>query len=56
MEPFTFYILGMGITYATPIYDIEDGKKVFAGVLAVDYKCKCYFFELLCVTLLIYEK
>ena len=56
MDSFPFYTLGMVITYATQIYDIEDGKKCFAGVLAVDYKCKCCFYEFLCVTLLIYEK
>ena len=55
-ELLTFYAMVMGITYATPIYDIEDGKKVFAGVLSADYGCKCCFFELLCVTIIIYEK
>ena len=30
MEPFPFYTLCMVITYATHIYDIEDGKKLFA--------------------------
>ena len=56
MEPLPFYTMVMGITYATPIHDIEDWKKVFAGFLNVDYKCKCCFFELISVTLLIYKK
>jgi len=38
LDPYPFFELGMGITYTHPIYDIVDGKNVFAGVLAVDYR------------------
>lgn len=40
-KPFTFFALAIGMTYATPIYSIDDatGRQVFAGVLAVDYRC-----------------
>jgi hypothetical protein len=41
MKPFPFFDLAMGVTYATPIYSTEKatGREVFAGVLAVDYRC-----------------
>ena len=38
LDPYPFFDLGLGITNAHPIYDIIDGKNVFAGVLAVDYR------------------
>jgi hypothetical protein len=40
--PYPFYSLGIGVTFAQPIYtqDEETGRQVFAGVLAVDYRCK----------------
>jgi len=38
LDPYPFFDLGLGITNAHPIYDIVDGKNVFAGVLAVDYR------------------
>ena len=42
-SPYPFFTLGMGVTYARPIYDTDptnDGLQVFAGVIAVDYRCK----------------
>jgi len=43
MDPFIFFGsdgkgIVMGITVTQPIYDAVDGKNVFAGVLAVDYR------------------
>lgn len=40
--PFAFFTLGLGITYAEPIYttDEDTGRQVFAGVIAVDYRCE----------------
>ena len=40
--PFPFFTLGLGITYAEPIYTTEEttGRQIFAGVIAVDYRCK----------------
>ena len=45
LKPFPFFTLGIGVTYATPIYstDPTDGKQIFEGVLAVDYRCKCIY-------------
>ena len=42
MPPFAFYALGLGITYSEPIYTLEEesGRQIFAGVIAVDYRCK----------------
>ena len=45
LKPFPFFTLGIGVTYATPIYSTttdDQGKqmKIFEGVLAVDYRCK----------------
>jgi len=37
-EPYPFFTLGIGITYAEPIYSQHNEKTVFAGVLAVDYR------------------
>jgi hypothetical protein len=50
MKPFPFFDLAMGVTYASPIYSTDDatGREVFAGVLAVDYRCKC------CIVMLVY--
>ena len=40
-DVFPFFTLGLGITYSLPYYKtIDDGRKVFDGVLAVDYRCK----------------
>eukprot|EP00538_Stauroneis_constricta_P000553 CAMPEP_0119572284 /NCGR_PEP_ID=MMETSP1352-20130426/44544_1 /TAXON_ID=265584 /ORGANISM="Stauroneis constricta, Strain CCMP1120" /LENGTH=998 /DNA_ID=CAMNT_0007621969 /DNA_START=74 /DNA_END=3067 /DNA_ORIENTATION=+ len=37
--PYPFFNLGIGVTYASPIYtEDEAGRQVFAGVLAVDYQ------------------
>lgn len=38
--PFAFFTLGLGITYAEPIYTTEEGtgRQIFAGVIAVDYR------------------
>lgn len=40
--PFAFFTLGLGITYAEPIYTTEEGtgRQIFAGVIAVDYRCR----------------
>ncbi|KAL9182196.1 hypothetical protein ACHAXT_012848 [Thalassiosira profunda] len=36
--PYPFFTsLEMGITYSRPIYSMQNGRNVFAGVLAVDY-------------------
>jgi hypothetical protein len=42
MSPFAFFTLGLGITYSEPIYTTEEdtGRQIFAGVVAVDYRCK----------------
>ncbi len=42
MPPFAFFTLGLGITYAEPFYTTEErsGRQIFAGVIAVDYRCK----------------
>mmetsp|Transcript_13955 Transcript_13955/g.40838 ORF Transcript_13955/g.40838 Transcript_13955/m.40838 type:complete len:631 (-) Transcript_13955:184-2076(-) len=38
-DPYVFYDnLGLGITSTHPIYDYAEGRNVFAGVLAVDYR------------------
>ena len=40
-DVFPFFTLGLGITYSLPYYKtIDDDRKVFDGVLAVDYRCK----------------
>uniref|UniRef100_A0A6U3T687 G-protein coupled receptors family 3 profile domain-containing protein n=1 Tax=Ditylum brightwellii TaxID=49249 RepID=A0A6U3T687_9STRA len=37
-KPYPFFsTFEIGITYSTPFYSIEDDKKIFKGVLAVDY-------------------
>mmetsp|Transcript_11109 Transcript_11109/g.16243 ORF Transcript_11109/g.16243 Transcript_11109/m.16243 type:complete len:785 (-) Transcript_11109:179-2533(-) len=36
--PYPYFMLGLGLTFGSPIYDDVDGKRVFAGVLAVDYR------------------
>ena len=40
LPPFPFFDLGIGITFAHPIYSQIEGKKVFAGVLSIDYRCE----------------
>jgi hypothetical protein len=42
LPPYPFFSLGIGVTYARPIYSEDEatGRQVFAGVLAVDYRCK----------------
>ena len=54
MPPFAFFTLGLGITYSEPIYTIEEetGRQIFAGVIAVDYRCTfrpsnicCHYFS-----------
>ena len=38
--PYPFFELGIGVTYSHPIYEtLQDGRRVFAGVLAIDYRC-----------------
>lgn len=40
--PYTFFFdYDVGFTFSSPIYSTQHGKQVFAGVLAVDYRCKC---------------
>lgn len=36
-EPYPFASLGLGITATHPIYDVVEGRNLFAGVLAIDY-------------------
>lgn len=40
--PSPFFTLGLGITYAEPFYttDAATGREIFAGVIAVDYRCE----------------
>ena len=39
--PYAFDTLGLGITYAEPIYSTDKmGRNVFAGVVGVDYRCE----------------
>lgn len=39
--PYPFFDnLDIGVTFSHPIYDYEGDKKIFAGVLAIDYTCK----------------
>jgi hypothetical protein len=41
LPPYPFFDLGIGITFAHPIYSESEGKKVFDGVLSIDYRCEC---------------
>jgi hypothetical protein len=42
LPPFSFFTLGIGVTYTRSIYETDEatGRQIFAGVLAVDYRCK----------------
>lgn len=44
LPPYTFFSLALGVTFSQPIYtyDEELEKQIFAGVLAVDYRCTYY--------------
>lgn len=40
VEPYVFVSGELGITWTHPMYNILNGKRIFKGVLVVDYRCK----------------